>query len=485
MFCRVAMAGLFVGLAGCTKPAVDTGDVIVLQTGRLRGNVYPLDLQADAPLQHWQFLAGYVKAVREEAAATGARVLLVDLGDSLGGSFAAHATGSENMVAFFNGLAYDALALSNLDSSAMPALLGKLKAPVVNPFADAGGQPATAGTSFATSFEKSGLPVSILANFYGDVDSAGTPDRFPAWFGTTPSGVVPLRDYGPVVEGLPPKAGGALRLLTWMKFESSGEVPAAFLSNLKNLGVDAILAHRIYGGDRREAWTQDSLVPWDPPVSVNILRNNGGFAVARIDLKREGDSWKVIDHRLVPMTANTAPADEEIVRMISRFAPAISDADKKVATLPELVDQDSILTAYMNALALVPSTDAVLYSAQSVRSDWPAGELRASRVFNSLPWTTPIVQIKLTPDQLARAAKNLALRSTVRDGTTDAEVLNVTTSKFFADLITRTLAPDVIAAPTGIDSEFDYFVEVLQRSPEILQGSGTVPPAESPQRDYP
>lgn len=466
VFCLPAL----LGLVSCSKRAAETPDVIVLQTGRLRGNVYPLELQAAAPLQHWQFLAGYVKAVREEAARSEAGVVLIDLGDSLTGSFAAHVTGSENVAALFNGLEYDAIALSNLDSAASPELLRTIEAPVVNPFADTGGEPATKGTTFATSFAKPGAHVSLLSNFYGDTSAGQHPDRFPAWFGTTPSDVLPVRDYGGVVESLPPKAAGDLRLLTWMKFESPTEPPSAFLEMLRGLGVDMVLAHRIYGGGRRDVWSQDPLVPWEPPVSVNILRNNGGFTVARTDLKRDGTSWRVLRNELVPMTANTAVADSEFISVIARFAPAIAAADRKLADLTAPMKQEQILGAYMAALAMVPGTDAALYSSQSIRSDWPAGELRASQVFNSLPWTTPIVQMELTPAQLAEAAEVFGMRYTTKPGA-DGELLTVTTSKFFADLIRRSLSLDQLPAAIGVDSEFDYFVAKLQSTPQVLAAS--------------
>lgn len=61
-------------------------------------------------------------------------------------------------------------------------------------------------------------------------------------------------------------------------------------------GYDAILAHRISGNKEREAWQANGFVDWKPPVSLNILRNNGGFAMARLDLARSGSGWKVLRH---------------------------------------------------------------------------------------------------------------------------------------------------------------------------------------------
>jgi len=451
--------------AGCSRQKDEAPDVIILHSGRIRGNVYPLSLQSIAALQHYQYLAGYVRKVREEAARPGAKVLLVDLGDSLTGSFASHVTGSENMVTFFNDAGYDAVILSNLDYAVQPHTLSKLKAKVLNPFQDAAAKPATDGTAFGTKLMAGDIPVFLLANFYGDTSSNQYPDRFPAWFGSTRTDVTPVRDYEKVLTGLDRKTGEGLTLLSWMKFESPKDPPEAFLQGLRQLGVNAILAHRIYGGKEKDAWSASGFTDWQPPASVNILRNNGGFALARLDLKRDGTAWKVLKHQLLPMTANTAPADTTMVEAISRYAPAISSADATLALLQESVAPDAILKIYMTALATQPGTDAVLYSLQSIRQGWLAGELRSSQVFNSFPWTTPVVQLTLTPEQLATASAALNLAILQKSGVT-AESLTVTTSEFFGRLIATKLglSPDSLR-PTAHQSEFDYFVSYLKANP--------------------
>ena len=466
------LAAVLLMLPGCSPSGEETPDVIILHSGRIRGNVYPLALQSLAPLQHYQYLSGYVRKVRDEAAKTGARVLLVDLGDSLTGSFAAHVTGSENMVTFFNQTGYDAVLLSNLDNEVQPATLAKLRAKVLNPFADAAGLPATKGSVFGAKIDLPGIPVFLLANFYGDASSEKNPERFPTRFGTAPTSVVPVRDYSKVLSSLGERPANSLTLLSWMKFESPTKPPEAFLQQLQSLGVNGILAHRIYGGNERDVWTSSGFLDWQPPVSVNILRNNGGFALSRLDLKRDGKSWKVLKHQLLPMTANTAPADVKVTDDVARFAPAIAAADARLAELPDTVNAGTILKIYLNALAAVPGTDAALYSLQSIRNDWPAGELRASEVFNSLPWTTPIVQITLTAEQMATAAKELDLVAVEKD-TLPAGPLTVTTSQFFGRLIAAKLGlPANALRDTGQKSEFDSFVAFLKTQPDL---SGSAP----------
>ncbi len=465
----VVLAGLAV--FGCSKSGEEEPDVIILHSGRIRGNVYPLSLQSLAPLQHYQYVSGYVRKVRDEAAKTGARVLLVDLGDSLTGSFAAHVTGSENMVTFFNETGYDAVLLSNLDTDVQPATLAKLRAKVLNPFAAADGKPATKGTAFGAKIDLPGTPVFLLANFYGDTSSEKFPERFPTRFGTTPTNVTPVRDYGKVLADLGQRPANSLTLLSWMKFESPTKPPETFLQQLQSLGVNAILAHRIYGGNERDVWTSSGFLDWQPPVSVNILRNNGGFALSRLDLKRDGKGWRVLKHQLLPMTANTAPADAAVVEDIEKFAPAIGAADTRLADLPDTVTAGAILRIYLAALAAVPGTDAALYSLQSIRTDWPGGELRASEVFNSLPWTTPVVQLSLTPEQVSTVAADLDLAVLEKEGPAAAS-LTVTTSQFFGRLIAAKLGlPADALRETAQKSEFDYFVAFLKTQPDLTGGT--------------
>lgn len=464
--CALALMAL---TSSCQPPPPDAADVIVLQTGRLRGNVYPPSLQSLAPLQHYPYLAGYIAKVRAEAAKTGAKVVVIDLGDSLGGSFASYATGSANMATFFNETGYDFVVLGNLDANIPAAALAQLKAKVLVPFAAPNGQPATAGAQFGARKDLDGLPVEVLANFYGDVPREQFPERFPAWFGNTPADVQPVRDYAPVVAALGPRPAGTLTLLSWMKFESPKNPPEAFLASLNQLGVNAILAHRIYSGRERDAWSEKTFYDWKPPVSENILRDNGGFTMARLDLKRDGDGWRVLKQELLPMTANTAPASQPVVARITAFAEQIRQADRPLGELAEAVPESDILIGYLAALTEVPGTQIAAYSRQSIREEWPAGELRASRVYNSLPWTTSIVQLTLTPEQLARigAVGNLTLLR--QEGLPADQPVTVTTSQFFGALIAREFQlPAEAIREAGVGTEFEFFLRALARAPQPL-----------------
>lgn len=510
------------GVPGCKKKEEPKPDVIVLHTGRIRGNIYPAALQGISPLQHYQYIAGYVRAVRQEAARTGAGVLLVDLGDSLDGSFAAHVTGSQNVAEFFNAIGYDAVLLGNLDANVPAQTLSSLKMPVLTPFADAQGAPVPPSASPSALLpltpEKSAL---LLANFYGDVSPGEFPDRFPKVFGGDSTEVYPVRDYTRILSG----AGvEGLTLFAWQKFEAPSTPPEAFLSKLRELGVDAILAQRVYGRGVKDVWSEETFPGWRPPVSQNILRDNGGFTIARMDLKKNAEgAWDVLSSRLVPMTVNEAPADPEILSTMEQFAPVIETADLPLAKLDAPVDEKQILTAFLSALTLVPEATAVAYSPQSVRGGLPAGGLRASQLFNILPWTTPIVQIPVTPAMLETLhRKNPGIEfwkfvpatpavdpldlsqqpapADAAEATTDglpvpaaapveqADALIpaepppflLTTSKYFARIFSDQLGLPLNAAKVAGPSEFDHFVGSIRKNPSLLTAqsppSGWEPP---------
>ena len=452
-------------LASCSKPAKPRPDVILLHSGRLRGNVYPASLQNISPLQYYPYLAGYIRQVREEAQAEGARVFVVDLGDSLGGSFAAHVTGSQNMTAFFNAAGYDAIMLSNLDASVPWTAIQDLHCKVLSPFQ--GPEGSSPLPPAGARLENGDSTLFLLANFYGDTDPASQPARFPTSFGPFKDGVHPVRDYSGVLQSLGPKTEKSLTVFGWMKFEPTDKPPEGLLETLRKWGVDAILAHRIYGNKEREAWQANGFVDWKPPVSLNILRNNGGFALARLDLARSGTGWEVLRHELVPMTANNTRADETVVTAVEKFSGAIQAADSALCDLPGPVTTGRILEIYLGALTTVPGTGAVAYSEDSIRSEWRAGTLHASQVFNSLPWNTGLVQIKLSQAQLQALADSKILHVATLAGS-DGPVF-LTTSKFFSQLIAKQPQMEGIEmADLPDSSEFDFFLTYLKSKPSAV-----------------
>jgi len=464
--------------AGCEQGKEEQADLIILHSGRIRGNVYPLELQDIAPLQHYQFLAGYVEKVRQEAETSGAEVLLLDLGDSLQGSFASYVTDSGNVVDFFNHLAYDAVLLGNLDNQVGRDTLQDLKPIILSPFTDSEGRPVfpdvwAGGKIRGASGDVP--PVYLLANFYGNTEREEFPDRFPTAFGPLLDGTTPVRDHDAILDSLGELPPDSLLLFAWLKFEAPENPPRQFLASLRELGVNAILAQRVYGSSQRDVWSSAALPGWDPPVSQNILRNNGGFTLARMDLKRDGNEWKVLRQELVPMTANSAPANEKILQVINQFAEKIRRADRVVAELPSEMSEGEILISYLRAQTSLPDADVILYSPQSIRSSWPAGPLSVSRVFNSLPWTTPVVRVSVNRKQLNRLLKeNTGWVFWARDEVVDSTAapskeIQLVASRFFASILLRQLAlPSAGMIEEVVPSEFDFYLNFLEQDPSTL-----------------
>lgn len=454
---------------GCEKKKVETPDLIVLQTGRLRGNIYPLSLQEIAPLQYYPLLAGYIRAVREEAAENGAEVLLIDLGDSLDGSFASLATNSGNVVRFFNSLGYDAILLGNLDNAISPAVLDGVQALKLSPFLGADGAPAMPGAPVAAVIppdDKRSTPVYLVSNFYGDTDPEKNPERFPSAFGTWEEGVIPDRNPVAALEALGERPPGALTLFAWMKFENPEAAPEEFLSTLRQAGVDAIVAHRVYGSAELDSWAEKGGVDWKPPVSQNILRQNGGFSIARMDLKREGNDWRVLNQQIIPMIANNAAPDQEVITTEEAFAPQIQEADRRIGELPAPWENRDILQSVLAALSTVPSADVVLYSPQSIRTDLQAGPLTSSRLFGALPWNTPIVTFEipaaLLPKLVARNRGWAWWKKEQASSLPADETLTIATSRFFATILRRQTG--LVPSPGIVEvapSEFAFYQDFL------------------------
>lgn len=443
-------------LPGCRQP--DSGKVIILSTGRMAGNAYPQEVKRNAPLQHYPYLAGYLKKVRAEAAADGDTVLLIDCGDSLSGSFAAYATGSMNMVELMNALQYDAIFLGNLDADVPSSALQALKIPVLCPFVTGEGQAALPQAPPAFRLEKDGIKIHLIANFYGTASAEQQPQRFPMWFGSVNLPVSTVRDYRPWQDNTP----ADLTLLNWMKFES-GDVPAADeVKLIESVGADAILAHNIYSHQGHAVWQQQTYPQWPVPVSQNILRRNRGFTLSRLELTREGEQWIAVrPPELIQLTANTSEADPEIINRLSAFAPEIIKADEKLGNIESDISRQAFLDAYLYILRDHTDADVIVSSINSIRDHLEAGPLNASRLFNVLPWTNALETFTINREEYQKLAAIPELRILRRKEL--PERVQVVSSKFFSRLMARELGLDPQSIRSlGTGGEFDTLARHLK-----------------------
>jgi 2',3'-cyclic-nucleotide 2'-phosphodiesterase (5'-nucleotidase family) len=88
----IALVSCAIILFACGRRP-ESGSLIILQTGCLHGNVYPVSLNYAPLRQSYQYISADVNSVREEAAKTDAEVVVFDLGNSLGGSFVSKTPG--------------------------------------------------------------------------------------------------------------------------------------------------------------------------------------------------------------------------------------------------------------------------------------------------------------------------------------------------------------------------------------------------------
>ncbi len=452
-------------------------EIIIIHTGRLLGNVFPLSLQGRdiAPLQYYHLIGGYVEAVRREAASRGASLFLIDTGDGLQGSFASKVTNCANMVEFYNALGYDAVILGNLDAPISPDMLSGLQAKLLVPFVDSDGKPGFSGAATHAVLEKNGISLAIVANFHGDLSYEEKPDRFPSYYeGNIDHFVFPLRDYDTVFQEIRSKKIDYMAF-NWFKFESPKE-PPPLVNKLKDQGVNLILAHRIYSRSqsRVDAWGAANY-DWPIIVSENTQRANNGYVIARVDLgiTKDGRVIATRPSRRITMDVNTlaeagGSPSQAIVGLMEKFAPLIQSANKVLVHLQEPADENQILNLYLQALAERDPGSIAVYSTQSIRAPWPSGEISSARVYEAIPWITPTVRLRLTPEQLQTIRENSNLRFLGEPSDPTAPV--IVTSAFFGSMFKRDLklSPEQI---TVLDTtpETDLFSQWIEQNSARVQ----------------
>jgi hypothetical protein len=473
-----ALAVFLIYLTGCKEsapaPPPPQKEVILLHTGRILGNVFPLSLMGRdiAPLQYYQFLAGYVDAVRREAAQRGATVFLIDSGDGLQGSFASKITDCANMVEFYNALDYDVVILGNLDAPVRPEQLTGLRAQLFVPFVTAEGEPGFPGAKTHGIITKNGVSLAILANFHGDLDYSQKPDQFPSYYAGDINRVVfPFRKHNEALAELKALNPDYI-VFNWFKFESPEAAPK-IVTEIAEAGADLIAAHRIYSRSRIDAWTAASH-NWPLPVSLNTQRANNGYILARIDFARDKDGKLLVTRQPARITmdknsldAIQATPDAKISALMEKFAPTLLEANLTLGTLSAPVDETGILNIYLESLSRRYPGSIAMYSTQSIRAPWPSGPLTSARIFEALPWLTPTVQVRLTPEQLAALSKNENFRTLGEPS--DPQSPALITSAFFGILLKREFNLPADAMTVVSDTpEADSFTEWLGQNPDAL-----------------
>jgi hypothetical protein len=223
-----------------------------------------------------------------------------------------------------------------------------------------------------------------------------------------------------------------------------------------------ILAHSIYSSTQRDIWKQRDFLSWGIPVSENILRQNQGFTVARIDMVYSKSGWRQESQaKIIPLNANLASADPAILKALSPFADKIRAADEVLGKIDESVSEEALLKHHLAALSRIAEANIVFYSDTSVRGGLEPGKLTASRLYNALPWTNDLSLIELTAEQFGHLKRMKGYVTLSRPGAGLRPV--VVSSRYFARLLQSSLGlNEAQIKPAGKLNEFDFVKEALK-----------------------
>jgi hypothetical protein len=372
----ISLASCAMMLSGCGRQS-EPASLILLQTGCLRGNIYPVSLNYAAPRQSYQYISAYVRSVREEAAKSGAEVILFDSGNSLGGSFASEVLNSENVATFFNKVGYDAIILGNQDIQLPLNSLNEVRVPMLNPFRlERAGHPPPARID-SIVLKKGRLEVRLFAVFCPDQSSGWplTPASLPR--GVQPAGLPVIAQTG--------QASHVLNVCVALNGDFFRRPDLVKL--LAHSGVDVLSGEA--PGTRYEAD-----IPQDPSrpemiLSQNFCSERGEDYVARIDLHQTLKGWRADQQQLVRMSGEVVHADKGLVEDLLPFSQRLARSNRLVVTLKQPLDQNAIRDLIGRALDKIePGAAWILPKGDG---KWEAGPLYLSDIFDAVPWNDEVV----------------------------------------------------------------------------------------------
>jgi hypothetical protein len=373
--CSVALLGWVMVLSGC-GPRSESVRLIILQTGCLHGNIYPVSLNHAAPRQSYQYISAYVSSVREEAAKTGAEVVLFDLGNSLCGSFASEILDSENVAAFFNKVGYDAIILGNQDIQLPMKSLNNVRVPMLNPFRLKRSDYPPAIRSDSIVLKKGRLEVRLFAVFCPDQSST-----WPLTAASIPPGVA--------AAGLPviDQTGHALNVCVALNGDFFRRPD--LVNTLAQTGADVL------SGEAADA-RRDANPPPDPAhpdtvLSQHFSSERGEDYVARIDLRQTVKGWRADRQQLIRMCGEVVHADKGVVEELLPLSQRLARSNRLVVTLNQSMDHSAIREFVGRVLDGIEPGAAWILPKEDQGAIWEAGPLYLSDIFDVIPWDDELV----------------------------------------------------------------------------------------------
>jgi hypothetical protein len=373
--CSIALLGCAMILSGCGRRS-ESARLIILQTGYLRGNIYPVSLSHAAARQSYQYIGAYVRSVREEAAKTGAEVVLFDSGNSLGGSFASKILDSENVATFFNKVSYDAVILGNQDIRLPVKSLSGVRVPMLNPFRLEGSAYPPTVRNDSIVLKKGRLEVRLFAVFCPDQSST-----WPLTAASIPPGVA--------AGGLPvlDQTGHALNVCVALN--------ADFFLRPDLVNILAQTGADVLSGEAAGA-RHDVNLPADPAhpdvvLSQNFFSERGEDYVARIDLRQTVRGWRADRQQLVRMCGEVVHADKVVVEELLPLSQRLARLNRVVVTLNRPMDQSAIRELVGRALDKIEPGAGWILPKGDQSAIWDAGPLHLSDIFDVIPWDDDLV----------------------------------------------------------------------------------------------
>ena len=394
----------FALLLAVSARAGEPARLIVLHTNDLHGQLDPLPKSPVRPVLRGRragglaHLATMVRAIRKEAADTGAHVLLLDGGDLFQGTAVGNETRGTAVLDVMKEIGYDAAAVGNheFDYGLENCLrLAKASAfPLLCANASGTSRPLD-GISSHVVFDAPRFPCRVA------VIGLITPKT--PWI-TTP-GIekhVKFADPIPVARSLLGATDADLKiLLTHIGRDGDAELARACP------GVDLIVGGHSHTG------------MGETVNGVPIVQTHGkGMTLGRVDLDLERGSWKVlrVSYRLIPVDPDATPPDAVVGERIRIHTHATR---KKLArkigrlTAPLRRTRDFGASSAGNWMADVirDATGAEIgfMNKGGIRCDLEAGPITAADVYRIMPFDNTVVSMDLTGAQV-RSIVRQALR---------------------------------------------------------------------------
>jgi hypothetical protein len=365
----------------------ESGTLIIVRTGCLHGNIYPVSLSHAVPRQSYQYISAYVNSVRAEAAKTGAEVVLIDSGNSLSGSFASEVLDSANVITFFNKVGYDAIILGNQDTQVPMKSLSEVQAPMLNPFRRQRPNYSPTVRANAIVLKKGRLEVRLFAVFCSDQSST---------WPLTPAGIPP----GVEAAGLPVidqtgQTGHTLNVCVALNADFFRR--PELVKTLAQTGAEILSGEA--AGTRR-----DANIPVGPShpnvvVSQNFCSERGEDFVTRIDLRQTPKGWRAERQQLVRMGGEVVHADKGVVEELLPLSQRLARLNRLVVTLSQPIDHDAIRELVRRGVSRIEPGAGWILPKEEQDAVWEAGPLYLSDVFDVIPWDDEVVVLTgLRPD---------------------------------------------------------------------------------------